>query len=262
MTTSSAGLQADGQVGGLQHVRPPSKNMPRQPQHDLRHVGAQQQRGQQRHQPGQDRHGGALDRQLGHARSTNNTVPIGGCSSPIIRLSTITSPKCTRSMPSFWQIGIRIGTSSVIAAVGSRKQPTNSISRLASSRNIAGLLVKASTQAAIVVGDARHRQQPAEDRGRGDDEQHRGGGLDGVHRDLDQHPPVERAVPDQAEEQRPDRGGDRAFGRGEDAERHAADQQHRRHHARGTPRRRSCPARARRTPRRPGTCACARSRRR
>ncbi len=78
---------------------------------------------------------------LATRESTNSTVPMGGCSRPIIRLSTITRPKCTRSMPSFWQIGTRMGTSSVIAAVGSRKQPTNSISRFASSRNMFGLLV-------------------------------------------------------------------------------------------------------------------------
>src|SRR5512133_3931004 len=83
--------------------------------------------------------------------STNSTMPIGGCSSPIMRFSTITSPKCTRSMPSFWQIGTRIGTRIVMAAVGSRKQPTNSISTLASSRNTQGSLVKASTHSAIAA---------------------------------------------------------------------------------------------------------------
>ena len=83
--------------------------------------------------------------------STNNTMPMGGCNRPIIRLSTITRPKCTRSMPSVWQIGTRIGTRMVMAAVGSRKQPTNSINRLAISRNTQGSLVKASTQPAIAV---------------------------------------------------------------------------------------------------------------
>src|SRR6266568_3003959 len=52
-------------------------------------------------------------------------------------------------MPSFWQIGTRIGTRIVMAAVGSRKQPTNSINRFAINRNIQGSLVTASTQAAI-----------------------------------------------------------------------------------------------------------------
>src|SRR5882672_10579880 len=80
--------------------------------------------------------------------STNSTVPNGGCNRPIIRLRTITRPKCTRSMPSFWQIGTRIGTSSVIAATGSRKQPTTSISTFASSRNTQGACVNESTQTA------------------------------------------------------------------------------------------------------------------
>jgi hypothetical protein len=31
--------------------------------------------------------------------STNNTMPIGGCSNPIIKFNTITNPKCTGSMP-------------------------------------------------------------------------------------------------------------------------------------------------------------------
>ncbi len=51
-------------------------------------------------------------------------------------------------MPSFAQIGMRIGTRSVIAAVGSRKHPTTSMSTFASSRKTQGLCVKASTQAA------------------------------------------------------------------------------------------------------------------
>ena len=67
--------------------------------------------------------------------STKSTRPMGGCSRPIIRLSTITRPKWIGSTPSWTAMGSRIGTRIVIAAVGSRKQPTNSISRLASSRN-------------------------------------------------------------------------------------------------------------------------------
>ncbi len=67
-----------------------------------------------------------------------------------MRFSTITRPKCTGSMPSLCTIGSRIGTRMVIAAVGSRKQPTKSISRLASSRNIIGSVVTDSTQLAII----------------------------------------------------------------------------------------------------------------
>src|SRR5207253_6845352 len=69
----------------------------------------------------------------------------------IIRLSPITRPKCTKSMPSSLQIGTRIGTRMVIAAVGSRKQPTNSISRLASTRKTQASCVKPSTHAEIAA---------------------------------------------------------------------------------------------------------------
>ena len=54
-------------------------------------------------------------------------------------------------MPSFIAIGTRIGTRMVMAAVGSRKQPTNSISKLASSKNTQASWVKPSTQAAMSV---------------------------------------------------------------------------------------------------------------
>src|SRR3990172_1171013 len=56
-------------------------------------------------------------------------------------------------MPNFWQIGIRIGTRMVMAAVGSRKQPTNNISRLASSRNMYGSWVKPSTHSPMADRD-------------------------------------------------------------------------------------------------------------
>ena len=83
--------------------------------------------------------------------STNSTMPMGGCNRPIMRLSTITRPKCTRSIPSFWQIGTRMGTRIVMAAVGSKKQPTNSISALAKSKNTQGSLVKPSTHSLMAA---------------------------------------------------------------------------------------------------------------
>ena len=53
-------------------------------------------------------------------------------------------------MPSWRTIGSRIGTRIVIAAVGSRKQPTNSISALASSRNFHGASANVRIHAAII----------------------------------------------------------------------------------------------------------------
>jgi hypothetical protein len=93
--------------------------------------------------------------------STNSTVPSGGCRSPIMRLSTITRPKWTRSMPRVLQIGMRMGTSRVIAATGSRKHPMKSIKRFASSRNTQGVWVNESTQAATAsVTRVTVRSQP------------------------------------------------------------------------------------------------------
>src|SRR5437764_7677710 len=62
-----------------------------------------------------------------------------------MRFSTTTSPKCTGSMPSCRTAGISTGIAIRIAAVGSRKQPTNSNSRLTSSRNTHAELVNPST---------------------------------------------------------------------------------------------------------------------
>ena len=61
-------------------------------------------------------------------------MPSGGCSSPIIRLSVIITPKCTGSMPTLVMIGISTGTRMEIDAIGSRKQPITSSSTLISSR--------------------------------------------------------------------------------------------------------------------------------
>src|SRR6266404_1712027 len=64
-------------------------------------------------------------------------------------------------MPSCCTTGISTGTRIRMAAVGSRKQPTKSISRLTSSRNTQGLCVKASTQAATAsVTRVAVRSQP------------------------------------------------------------------------------------------------------
>ena len=71
---------------------------------------------------------------LAMRESTNSTIPSGGCSSPIMRLSVITTPKCTGSMPTLRITGISTGTRMLIEATGSRKHPTTSSTTLASSR--------------------------------------------------------------------------------------------------------------------------------
>ena len=155
-------------------------------------------------------------------------MPTGGVSRPIIRFSTMIRPKCTGSMPSLAMIGMNTGTRIVIAAIVSMKQPTNSRKMLASSRNTQRRVGDRQHPLRDRFGDLRRGQHPGEDRRAGDDEQHDRRRLDRLHRDLDQHPPVQRPVPDEAEKQRPGDGGDRGLGRREQARRHAADQDHRR----------------------------------
>ena len=66
--------------------------------------------------------------------STNSTMPSGGWSRPIIRLSVMTTPKWIGSMPTLSSTGISTGTRMLIEAMGSRKQPTTSRIRLMISR--------------------------------------------------------------------------------------------------------------------------------
>src|SRR5216683_5825917 len=80
--------------------------------------------------------------------STNSTMPSGGCNNPIIRLSVITTPKCTGSIPTLRMIGISTGTRMLMEAMVSRKQPTTSSSTLIRSRMIYLLSVKLSNAAA------------------------------------------------------------------------------------------------------------------
>src|SRR5215475_12391073 len=81
--------------------------------------------------------------------STNSTMPSGGCSSPIIRLSVIITPKCTGSMPTLTITGRRTGTRILIDAIGSRKQPTTSNRTFVSNRMMYLLSVRASSDSVV-----------------------------------------------------------------------------------------------------------------
>src|SRR6185312_10021862 len=67
--------------------------------------------------------------------TTKSRSPKGGVSRPIMMLTTTTTPKCTRSMPSAFAGGIRIGTMTSRIVVPSRRQPSASRMPLTSSRN-------------------------------------------------------------------------------------------------------------------------------
>ena len=116
-----------------------------------------------------------------------------------------------------------------MAAVGSRKQPTNSISRLASSRNTHGSLVNASTHCAIAaVTPVAVSIQPKID------------AAATMNITVAVVSTVSRLTltnifqvivryQNRPSDQRPHAGRDGAFGGREQAGGHAADQQHRRH---------------------------------
>src|SRR5262249_1204127 len=81
--------------------------------------------------------------------STNSTMPSGGCSSPIMRLSVIITPKCTGSMPTFRITGISTGTRMLIEAMGSRKQPTTSNKILGSNRRTERFSVRTNSDSVV-----------------------------------------------------------------------------------------------------------------
>src|SRR4051812_10756360 len=60
MTTSSSGCRRMVRSAACSILNLSEKPLG-QPQHDLRHIGAERQGRQERHEPGQDRHGSALE---------------------------------------------------------------------------------------------------------------------------------------------------------------------------------------------------------
>ena len=64
--------------------------------------------------------------------------PYGGVIKPIMMLTTTTTPKCTRSMPSAWAVGMKTGTMIRRIAVPSSTQPSRSRSTLTSIRKPIG----------------------------------------------------------------------------------------------------------------------------
>src|SRR5580765_7280972 len=67
MTTSSSGCRRMVRSAAWS-ISDLLEESPRQPEDDLRYVGAQQQRREQRHEPGEDRDRGSLEGQFSHAR--------------------------------------------------------------------------------------------------------------------------------------------------------------------------------------------------
>jgi len=122
-----------------------------------------------------------------------------------------------------------MGTSRVIAATGSRRTSDEEHQQVREQKEHPGRVGEGEHPRGNRIGHARDRQEPAEDRRRGDDKQHRRGRLDRVHRDLHEHLQGEGAIPEESEGQGIGRSDDRALGRCEHADGHAAQKDHRRH---------------------------------
>ena len=83
---------------------------------------------------------------------TNSKIPYGGVIKPIIELTTTSTPKCTRSIPSASQVGMNNGTITRMIVVASRMQPNSRISTLTAIRNAIGLMSDPSNSAEIDCG--------------------------------------------------------------------------------------------------------------
>ena len=83
---------------------------------------------------------------------TNSSMPNGGVISPIIMLTTTTTPKWTRSMPSSLAAGSSIGTNTSSITETSRKQPSTRNTTLTSSRNCSCERSMESTHSASACG--------------------------------------------------------------------------------------------------------------
>ena len=71
----------------------------------------------------------------------NRLTPNGGVSKPIIRLRTMTRPKCRGSMPTLVSNGARTGIRMLMAAMVSIKQPMNNKKTLRIKSTTSGLVL-------------------------------------------------------------------------------------------------------------------------
>ena len=96
----------------------------------------------------------------------NISVPTGGVIAPIVRLSTISRPRCTGSMPSCAPIGARIGVTRISAATLSSSMPSTSRNRLMIISISSGLLVSVVEEVGGARRDPLQRHVEAEGVGR------------------------------------------------------------------------------------------------
>ena len=84
--------------------------------------------------------------------AANRLTPKGGVIMPNAKLTTITSPKCTGSMPKCTATGARIGASTMMAALVSMNMPIKNSAALIPSKNIPGDFSTSCSQRPIASG--------------------------------------------------------------------------------------------------------------
>jgi len=84
--------------------------------------------------------------------TVKSSMPYGGVESPIMRFSTMTTPKWTRSIPNWLRIGIMIGVNMSCMGVVSRKQPRISKAMLRITSMTYLFWVNPSKNVAITLG--------------------------------------------------------------------------------------------------------------
>ena len=83
---------------------------------------------------------------------TNSSSPCGGSASPTIMFSMITTPKCTRSMPSPAATGTSSGTITSRIVISSKATASSSSITFTASRNVTGPNCQPSSVARMALG--------------------------------------------------------------------------------------------------------------
>ena len=86
------------------------------------------------------------------AQPTNSVVPTGGVSKPMPRLSSMTMPKCTGSMPKLFTTGSRMGVQISNRGARSRAVPKISSMMFSHISNMYLLLEMATKKSVILAG--------------------------------------------------------------------------------------------------------------
>ena len=160
-------------------------------------------------------------------QAANRFTPNGGVIMPSARLTTITRPKCTGSMPKCSATGANMGASTMMAALVSMNMPITNSAALMPSKNMAGRLQHLLQPVADGIGHAGARDQERKQPGVGDDEHDHRAAHHRLAQDRHQILELDLAVDHHAHQQRIEHRHRRGLGGREDAAVDAAQDDHR-----------------------------------